>query len=70
MELERVLQNPKQMQILTGFTPEEFHELARTFSRVWDQHTRLNWRGEKRQRAKGGGPHSAAAPRLLPIQVN
>jgi hypothetical protein len=59
MEVERVLQNPKQMRILTGFTPEEFNELVPTFRQVWEEHTRLNWRGEKRQRAKGGGPHSA-----------
>jgi hypothetical protein len=58
MQLERVLQNPKEMRILTGFTPDEFNELVPTFRQVWEEHTRLNWRGEKRQRAKGGGPRS------------
>ncbi len=59
MELETVLENPKQMQALTGLTPEEFNQLAQTFRQVWEEHTRLNWRGQERQRAKGGGPHSA-----------
>jgi hypothetical protein len=57
MELKDILTNPKKLQMLTGLTPEEFEELARTFAQLWQEHTRLNWRGQKRQRAKGGGPH-------------
>jgi hypothetical protein len=56
MDLKYVLSNPKQMQILTGLTPEEFGELTAAFAPVWQEHTRLNWRGQKRRRAKGGGP--------------
>jgi DDE superfamily endonuclease/Helix-turn-helix of DDE superfamily endonuclease len=56
MELKEVLANPKQLQMLTGLSFEEFDDLARTFAQVWQEHTRRNWRGRKRQRAKGGGP--------------
>jgi hypothetical protein len=59
MELDTVLNKPKVMRILTGLTPEEFNELARTFAQIWQEHTRSNWQGHKRQRAKGGGPRSA-----------
>jgi hypothetical protein len=59
MELERVLNKPKVMRILTGLTPEEFNELVPTFAQIWREHTRLNWQGHKRQRAKGGGPRGA-----------
>jgi hypothetical protein len=58
MEFKDVLANPKQMQVLTGLTPEEFDDLAQTFAEVWQQHTRLNWQGHKRQRAPGGGPRA------------
>ena len=58
MQLKEVLNNPKQMRLLTGVTPEEFADLARAFSKVWEEHTQLNWRGQERQRAKGGGPQS------------
>jgi len=55
MELNDVLSNPKKLRMLTGLTPEEFEELARTFAQIWQEHTRLNWLGQQRQRAKGGG---------------
>jgi len=58
MQLKEVLNDPKQMRLLTGLTPEEFADLARAFVRAWQEHTRLNWRGQERQRAKGGGPQS------------
>jgi hypothetical protein len=57
MEMEKVLNNPKLMRTLTGLTPEEFGELAATFAQIWREHTRRNWLGGKRRRAKGGGPH-------------
>jgi hypothetical protein len=56
MELKDVLANPKQMQVLTGLSPQEFRDLAQPFARAWQEHTRLNWRGRKRRRARGGGP--------------
>src|SRR3974390_7120 len=56
MELNEVLNNPKQMRLLTGLTPEEFTDLVPAFSQVWEKPTRRNWRGKERQRAKGGGP--------------
>jgi hypothetical protein len=59
MELKIVLNNPDQMRLLTGLTPEEFADLARAFAQVWEEHTKLNWRGEERQRAKGAGPQGS-----------
>src|SRR4051794_27039311 len=56
MELNDILDHPKKLQMLTGFTPEEFEGLARTFAQIWHEDTHLNWQGQERQRAKGGGP--------------
>lgn len=49
------------MQVLTGLTPEEFRDLAQTFAVVWEEDTRLNWEGKRRQRAKGAGPRCQLA---------
>jgi hypothetical protein len=57
MDLNHVLQKPGILRILTGLTPEEFGDLAATFAQAWQEHTRRNWLGQKRQRTKGGGPH-------------
>jgi hypothetical protein len=56
MEWNDILSNPNKLRMLTGLTPEEFEELARTFAQIWQEHTRFNWQGQERQRAKGGGP--------------
>ncbi len=56
MDLNQVLRKPNIIRILTGLTPEEFHDLVPAFTQVWEEHTRPNWLGRKRQRAKGAGP--------------
>jgi DDE superfamily endonuclease/Helix-turn-helix of DDE superfamily endonuclease len=57
MDLNHILQKPGILRILTGLTPEEFNDLAPTFAQAWQEHVRRNWLGQKRQRARGGGPH-------------
>jgi len=49
------------MQVLTGLTPDEFRDLVPSFSAAGETHTELNWRGQERQRAKGGGPQAGLA---------
>jgi hypothetical protein len=56
MDLDQVLRKPNIIRILTGLTPEEFNDLVPTFAQVWEEHTRRNWLGRRRRRAKGAGP--------------
>jgi DDE superfamily endonuclease/Helix-turn-helix of DDE superfamily endonuclease len=58
MDVNQILQKPEALRIFTGLTPQEFNDLAPTFAQVWQGHTRRNWQGRKRQRARGAGPHS------------
>ncbi len=55
------LEKPSVMRALTGLNPDEFRALCQTFAQVWEEHTRLNWQGEPRQRAAGAGPKSELA---------
>lgn len=56
MDLNQVLRNAGIIRTLTGLTLEEFNDLVPAFTQVWEEHTRRNWIGHQRQRAKGAGP--------------
>ena len=52
------LERPSVLRALTGLNPDEFRALVPSFAQAWEEHTRLNWQGEPRQRAAGAGPKS------------
>ena len=53
--MNHILQKPGLLGSLTGLTPEEFNDLALSFTQVWQEHTRRNWLGQKRPQARGAG---------------
>lgn len=55
LSVSDALEKPRLLQVLTGLTPEEFRDLTPAFVHMLEEDTRLNWRGQPRQRAKGAG---------------